>query len=225
MAMRVFEAGEEDNKKPCYLIAGSYAAGKTSLIKTLNPATTFVVDTEAGLMPLRGLGYMATSVRTIEELGEVVNFLNSSEGAVFETVVLDSITELGEAILAEEKKRNRDPRKAYGELHDKINNLMRVFRDIPNKRFIATCKLDRVKDEITGEVNFFASMPSNKLSNSVPSFFDVVLVLRTKAEDDGTLSRFIQANSCKQYVAKDRSQRLQQFNPADLSAILTTVEG
>ena len=225
MAMRVFEAGEEDNKKPCYLIAGQYAAGKTSLIKTLNPATTFVVDTEGGLMPLRGTGFKATSVRSIEELGEVVNFLNSTEGSVFETVVIDSISELAETILNGEKKKNRDPRKAYGELHDKINNLMRVFRDLPGRRFIATCKLDRVKDDISGDVNFFASMPSNKLSNSVPSFFDLVLILRTKAETDGTVNRFMQCISCNQYTAKDRSQRLQQFEPAELSALIQKVEG
>lgn len=106
------------------------------------------------------------------------------------------------------------------ETSDKMIELIKKFRDIPNKNFIGICKIENLKDEMTGVVKYFPALPGNKLSQKLPYLFDEVLYLGLKTDPATQQTyRFIQSQPDFQVTAKDRSGALAQYEPADLSIV------
>jgi hypothetical protein len=94
----------------CY---GQSGAGKTSLIPTLpNP---IILSAEGGLLSIKGADLPYIEVASMEDLKEAYLWLTeSAEADGFQSVALDSISEIAEVVLSAEKKNSKDPRQAYG---------------------------------------------------------------------------------------------------------------
>ena len=59
----------------------------------------------------------------MQEIIEVYKWLVSSEEASqYETICLDSLSEIGEVVLADAKTRFKDARMAYGEMYERLEN-------------------------------------------------------------------------------------------------------
>jgi ABC-type ATPase involved in cell division len=85
----------------CY---GQSGAGKTSLIPTLpNPV---ILSAEAGLLSISGHDIPFIEVKDMATLREAYAWAKTCE---FETICLDSISEIAEVCLATEKKRQQRP--------------------------------------------------------------------------------------------------------------------
>ena len=130
---------------------------------------------------------------------------------------------MSEIVLANEFKKNKDPRKAYGEVIQIMTKTMRRFRDLPiHVVFIA--KQQEVRDETTGSLHYQPMMVGAKLPTQIPYFFDEVLCLRTfDVEDDKgkkTTERWLQTTLGSNYIAKDRSGKLEPLEKPDLSLII-----
>ena len=130
---------------------------------------------------------------------------------------------MSEIVLANEFKKNKDPRKAYGEVIQIMTKTMRRFRDLPiHVVFIA--KQQEVRDEATGMLHYQPMMVGAKLPTQIPYFFDEVLCLRTfDVEDDKgkkTTKRWLQTTLGSNYIAKDRSGKLEPLEKPDLSLII-----
>ena len=203
-----------------YGVAG---AGKTMLCATTG-GSPVVISAEAGLMSLRRYDLPCISVATIADVHEAYTFLlQSQEGKQFNWICLDSISEIAEVVLAAEKKANKDPRAAYGALSDQMMDLLRSFRDMPDRNVYMSAKLERVKDEQTGAVMFGPSMPGQRLAQSIPYLFDEVFVLRAEKDQEGKLQRWLQTQPDFTYTAKDRSGSLDMFELPDLAAIAAKI--
>jgi phage nucleotide-binding protein len=204
------------------LVAGLAGAGKTSLIGTINEPT-LIISAEAGLLPLRHLDIPVVEVKTLEDVKDAYRFVTeSAEAKDFQWIALDSISEIAEVVLANEKKVSKDPRQAYGQLAESMTELIRAFRDMPRNVYFS-CKLERVKDEATGSMLYAPSMPGAKLGQAIPYFFDEVFALRVERDNEGKQMRVLQTQSDFQYIAKDRSGCLEMFEAPDLSAIVNKV--
>ena len=85
------------------LVYGQAGAGKTSLIKTLpNPV---VLSAEAGLLSIADQDIPFIQIETIEQLQEAYLWLkDSEESKQFQSVALDSISEIAEVVLIKEKE-------------------------------------------------------------------------------------------------------------------------
>ena len=101
----------------------------------------------------------------------------SAEAKNFQSIGLDSISEIGEVVLNNAKRQVKDPRQAYGELIEKMETLVRAFRDIPGKNVLVSAKMEPTKDELSGIVKYGPSMPGAKLGPKLPYFFDIVMRL------------------------------------------------
>ena len=66
------------------------------------------------------------------------------------------------------------------------------------------------------------SFPGAKLAQNLPYLFDEVLALRIDKQDDETI-RFLQTQADNQWSAKDRSGKLDQFEEANLSKIISKI--
>ncbi len=86
------------------LVYGEAGAGKTTLIKTL--PKPLILSAEGGLLSLRKENLPFIEIHTVEELRDAAKWLETSaEAKQFESVALDSISEIAEVVLSNEKAR------------------------------------------------------------------------------------------------------------------------
>ena len=205
------------------LVYGQAGAGKTVLAKTL--PRPVVLSAEAGLLSLADADIPFIQITSMEELQEAYRYLTQDEeGQQFESIVLDSISEIGETCLNVELKRAKDPRQAYGEMQHILSDLIRAFRDLRGKNVYFTAKLEKMQDEM-GRILYQPSMPGNKTGQALPYFFDEVLALRMEKDAEGVTQRALMCDSDGLWQAKDRSGKLDMWEAPDLGAIISKIKG
>ena len=205
------------------LVHGQSGVGKTTLIGSLpNPV---VISAEGGLLALADLEIPYLNVTNMTELNEAFEWLlNSKEAEQFQSVAIDSISEIAEVVLNTEKKLTKDPRQAYGALQEQMTDLIRAFRDLPRKHVYMSAKTEKATDE-NGRILYSPSMPGNKLGQMLPYFFDEVLALRVERDSDGATHRGLMCDSDGLWTAKDRSGKLSAWEDAELGAIIRKITG
>lgn len=204
------------------LVYGQAGAGKTSLIKTLpNPV---VLSAEGGLLSIADADLPYIEISDMESLNEAYAWLLTDDGKQFDSVALDSISEIAEVVLSAEKKKTKDPRQAYGSLFDIMGDMIRVFRDLPGKHVYFSAKLEKSQDEM-GRMLYSPSMPGNKLGQALPFFFDECLALRVERDGEGNTQRALMCDSDGLWTAKDRSGKLDAWEAPDLGEIIRKIGG
>lgn len=205
------------------LVYGQAGAGKTTCIATL-PAPV-ILSAEGGLLSLSGADIPFIEITSMADLMESYTWLTSSaEASGFESVAIDSISEIAEVCLSVEKKATKDPRQAYGAMHEHMSDLIRAFRDLPNKHVLMTAKVEKSQDEM-GRILYSPSAPGQKLGPQLPYFFDEVLALRVERDADGNTQRAFMCDSDGLWTAKDRSGRLDSWEAPNLNDIINKIGG
>lgn len=205
------------------LVYGGSGFGKTRLITTA-PAP-FVLSAEAGMLSIRKWNLPAAEIYTIQDFEDVLNWIQTSaEARQFGTFCVDSISEIAEQCLNNAKRTVKDPRQAYGELIEKMESLIRRFRDIKGPNVYMAAKMEPMKDEMTGIIKYGPKMPGAKLGPSLPYFFDEVFRLGVNKDPQGVEYRFLQTQPDLQHEAKDRSGSLAAMEPPDLTHIFTKIQ-
>lgn len=205
------------------LVYGQAGAGKTSLIKTL-PAP-LVLSAEGGLLSIADADVPFIEISSMDTLKEAYEWVaNSAEATHFQSIALDSISEIAEVVLNYEKKIAKDPRQAYGAMQEQMSDIIRAFRDLPAKNVYFSAKLEKTQDEM-GRVLYAPSMPGNKVGQSLPYFFDEVLALRLERDADGNSQRALMCESDGLWQAKDRSGKLSAWEAPDLGEVFKKIGG
>lgn len=205
------------------IVYGPAGAGKTSLIPTL--PTPIALSAEGGLLSIASSDIPYIEIKSMADLHEAYAFLTESEEAgQFSSIALDSISEVAEVVLASELKANKDGRAAYGELNSKMQELIRAFRDIPNKHVYMSAKLEKSQDEM-GRMLYNPAMPGKSLTQGLPYFTDLVLALRVEKDAEGNTQRALMCDSDGLWTAKDRSGKLDAWEAPDLGAIIAKIGG
>lgn len=204
------------------LVHGPPGAGKTRLCATTGDLKhTLIISAEGGLLSVREWEIDVAQVGSIDDVYEVYEFLKRGDHH-YRWVCLDSISEIAEVVLAGEKLRNRDARRAYGEMADTVFDLIRGFRNLPC-HVLMTAKQGR--EEIDGRTLHAPMLPGRQLTLNVAYLFDEVFALRVETNAEGEVVRVLQTGKSKSFDAKDRSGALSMFEQADLSAIAAKICG
>ena len=222
MALKYSMTSEATVRGVKILVYSEAGVGKTVLCSTL--PKPLIISAEAGLLSLRRHSIPVLEIKTIEDLQDAYTFCTTSaEAKNFDSLCLDSLSEMAEVVLANAKRQVKDPRQAYGELLDKMAMVVRSFRDTPDKHVYMSAKMEPYKDELTGIIRYGPAMPGQKLGPQLPYFFDEVFRLGIGKTQDGSLFRFLQTQPDLQYVAKDRSGCLAPVEPPDLSVVINKI--
>ena len=205
------------------LVYGQAGAGKTSLVKTLpNP---IVLSAEGGLLSIRDADLPYIEISDMDTLKEAYTWLTSADEAKqYQSVALDSISEIAEVVLNAEKKATKDPRQAYGAMQEQMADIIRAFRDLPGKHVYMSAKLEKSQDEM-GKMLYNPGMPGKSLTQGLPYFFDEVLALRIERDAEGVTQRALMCDSDGLWLAKDRSSKLEAWEAPDLGAIIAKIQG
>ena len=205
------------------LVYGAAGAGKTTLIRTL--PRPVIISAEAGLLSLVGEDLPYVEVSNMTELKDAYAWAASSDEAKsFESIAIDSLSEVAEVVLNHEKKVAKDPRQAYGAMQEQMTDIIRAFRDLPGRNVYMSAKCEKATDEM-GRVSYAPSMPGNKTGQQLPYFFDEVLALRVEKDADGVPQRALMCASDGLWTAKDRSGRLDAWEAPDLGAVIRKIAG
>lgn len=204
------------------LVYGGAGMGKTVLSATC--PYPVLISAESGMLSLKkenldrlfGFNNPAVAynmpvieIQNVQDLTDAYQWCATShEAGNYQTVCLDSLSEIAEVVLNNAKRQVKDPRQAYGELISQMENLIRLFRDLPYKNVYMAAKMEPTKDELTGVVKYGPSMPGSKLGSKLPYFFDEVFRLGTNKDQQGQSFRFLQTQPDIQFEAKDRSGTL-----------------
>ena len=202
------------------LVYGQAGAGKTYATQTM-PGNVLVISAEAGLLSIKDApNVSAIEVANYDDLREVYAALKSGE-LVYDSVCLDSVSEISEILLVHEKGRNKDGRMAYQNVSEAVTSLMRSFRDL-DMHVLFICK--EGKENNDGVFFFGPKMASKPLGDAITYFFDEVLALRVieDQDDDGNpvAARWLQSRIGQGYTAKDRSGKLEAFEEPNLTALI-----
>jgi len=219
MSIQLKSTGDIHAKGLKVLVYGQAGSGKTTLTKTLPKPV--VLSAEDGLLSLKDDNIPFVEIKNIGDLHDAYSWLQDSDE--FQSVVLDSISEIAEVVLAHEKKVNKDGRAAYGEMDVQLSEIIRAFRDL-NMHVLMTAKLEKQQDEM-GRMLYFPSLPGNKTAQKLPYFFDEVLALRIEKDEEGKTQRALMCDSDGLWLAKDRSGKLEAWETPDLGEIIAKIGG
>ena len=230
------------------LVFAEAGMGKTMLTATL--PRPILISAESGLLSLRPDNIIRVfgadrpdicydiptiEIDSIEDVEQaymwIVNpqnnpVVNEQGHRQFQSISLDSLTEIAEKCLNNAKRSVKDPRQAYGELIEKMQTLVRAFRDIPGLNVYMSAKMSRNKDELTGVTAYGPAMPGAKLGPELPYFFDEVFKMAV-GKDQNTQAdfRYLLTKPDMSNVCKDRSGALDQMEMPHLGQIINKIKG
>lgn len=196
------------------LVYGNAGVGKTRLLASA--PKPIIISAEKGLLSLRKFKLPAIEISSLAQLGEAYQYVAGPQGQAYTTVCLDSVSEIAEVVLAEEKAKTKDGRKAYGEMQDDMVQILRDFRNLPRKHVVFLAKQERIQDGTTGGMLFGPSFPGKQLAQAAPYFFDEVWQLVNFQDPaTGLVTRALRTSPDAQNTAKDRSGALAYWENAD----------
>lgn len=207
----------------CVLYGGS-GTGKTVMSATApNP---IIISAEKGLLSLADHDIPYIEVDTVKSIGEAYKYCVESE---YETIVLDSLSEITVTALSEFKKTmiaesssgKIDARQAYGKIAESIGTMIRNFRDMDGKNVILIAKERRYEDEDSGIVTFEPYMPGKVLPFDLPYLVDEVFCLQISRKGE----RYVQTLADRKRPCKDRSGKLDDNEHPNFTDIFNKIKG
>lgn len=230
--MKVQNTKQIEGTKLKALIGGYSGAGKTTLASTLDGAT-LVISAESGLLSIAGkdVDYVDISrdedgnvlqepAARIKRLGEVFTWLHN--GTKYKNVFLDSLSEMGELLVAKLQKEFPDRKDSFpmwGEYAKLMRSMIKNFRDL-NYHVFMTCIIEADKDQ-NGKRYMSFDIPG-KISEKLPQYFDEVFYLMVG--EDGNRKLYCKATDTLRH-AKDRSNKLETTEEPDLGNLVRKILG
>ena len=201
------------------LVYGPAGIGKTTLCASADD--TIVISAEKGLLSIKEAEVDYIEITSLADLGEAYHYVIQSQ---YKTICFDSISDVAEVVLSELLKDYKDPRQAYGDMADKITAIVRLFRDIDGFNVVFTSKERRLVNE-SGVVSYVPSCPGKQLPEALPYLFDLVMPMQIGKLEDGTKYRYLQTETGRRYIAKDRSGKLNPIEEPHLQKLFDKISG
>jgi phage nucleotide-binding protein len=217
------------------IIYGNPGVGKTTLLTTLPPKETLIVNTEAGEGPLLGTGINQFNVRKALEknpdidavITNLYKFLRTKNHP-FKYVAIDNISELVEQlVLSYTLQRNKKlpELKEHGDTAYKIREIVYNFRDLVYQDisviFNAWETVKEIRQTDGSLVSLIIPMIGNKTSYQMCGLVDMVGRLETAEKTD---KRWIRFGSNPFYLTKSQFKGVDRGEIADLPHIINKIQ-
>jgi phage nucleotide-binding protein len=213
-----------------FLVHGPAGSGKTYMARTCdNDGGAIVLSCESGTLSLADHGIDFLDIGSMDMLVEAFKWLKGSDEAdEYAWVVLDSITEIAGVCLSEEKRQCKDPRAAYGNMQDRVKNILRSFRGLPKHVYFSA---KQARENVDQALLYCPSMPGKTLTQKEPIAhdFDFVFALCVEENEDDSQHprRYLVTQNDGTYEAKSRDPQhvLDQQEAPDLGRIRRKIMG
>lgn len=213
--------------RPAYACAAQYGvkvlahggpgSGKTPLVKTA--PRPVLCATEPGLLSLRDWNGPVWEAYTPKAIDEFFDWLKrSNEPANFDTIAIDSISQLAEIYLAHETQVNKHGLKAYGLMAEKVMEQVTFLYYMQRKHVYLVAK-QQLTDEGGGLMKKRPYFPGKECNIKVPHLYDEILCVGTFQIPGVGEMRAVRAWDSLTVAARDRSGKLAEYEPCDLGAL------
>jgi len=194
------------------IIYGAPGSAKTPLINTA--PRPILLACETGLLSMRNSNvptYLATTTQLIDEFFKW--FLNSNESKNYDTLCIDSASQLADIYLQAAMNGTSSSGKkvhglaAYGEMATSVMGHLRPLYYMAQKHAYVICK-QNVENGMSRP--FF---PGNQLNVDVPHLYDFILHLGIKNVPGAGQVKAFQCNETFDVLARNRTGNLLDYEP------------
>lgn len=191
------------------LICGPSGSGKTSIFRTTGK--TLVISAEGGDLSLNDVEVDSIRIKSLADLKEAYQYIVDNTDK-YDTVGIDSISEIGETIVAELQKdpeynNMKDSMKLWMQYSKIMLAIAKSFRDLDNINVVVLALIESVKSGFDEKV--MPLIPAKKVQAKLQSLYDVVALIQV--DDEG--NRNFICSSTQSFDAKDRSDNLNSVEP------------
>lgn len=202
MAIKIQQTSEiEFNGVKC-IVYGGAGVGKTRLCATA--PKPLLISAEQGLLSLSEVDVPFIEIKNLDDLDEAYNYIKKNNSGQWETICLDSLSEIAEVLIQHELPKHKDGRQAYAALAHAMIPMLKKFRDLKNVNTVFTCKRIDVKDDESGIITTELLLPGQVLGYQVPYLVDELFYM----DIDRKGIPFLQTKPSRRVFCKDRSGAL-----------------
>ena len=222
MSLDIKKTNEQKPTKLNALIYGHSGFGKTTLASTLSKQNAIVISAEAGLLSLKKHNIDYVEINPDSKVSSLRTILSDVAKSGYDTVFIDSLTEISQAFLDLAKTEFPDSRNTmqrFGYYNELMIRFLKYTRDF-DKNIIYTALQKDDKDDVGRQTHVPSLIGS--IRETCPALFDFVFALRIFEKEDEKI-RVLQTDSGDGYICKDRSGELAQFEKPDLGLIINKV--
>lgn len=203
------------------LIYGKPGGGKTPVINTA--PRPVLMACEPGLLSMRDSLVPTWEAYTPGRIKEFFDWLTgSAEARNFDTVGIDSVSQMAEIVVEQMLDKYSHGLKAYGEMARQIMEWMNVLFYMEQKHTYLICKMGTVDFGQGSGLTVRPYFPGQDLNVRIPHLYDEILYLG-KLRVPGVMNEVqaFQTSEAGGIFARDRSGRLSLFEPPNFGAIVS----
>lgn len=213
------------------MLYGQAGIGKTPICCSTAPRPVLLV-TESGVLSVRNMNTPAWEAYTPERIKEFFDwFTKSNDAKNFDTLVIDSGSQVAEIELADQLKKNKDGRKAYGELSKICMEFFSGLYYMPQKHIVMICKLTKAEigKQVINQGGAFVVestfqmqpyFPGQDLNVKVPHMYDAIWYMgRAQVPGQQGQVTAIRTVGTDEIMARDRSGNLAELEPPNLAQL------
>jgi hypothetical protein len=146
-------------------------------------------------------------------------FLHSNESKQFDTLAIDSASQMADIYLQAALKTNKHGLKAYGEMAENVMNHLRPLFYLKEKHTYVICK------ETNDGTKFRPYFPGNQLNIDVPHLYDFILHLGIKNVPNVGQVKAFQCNESYDVMSRNRTGNLADYEQPDFGALVRKAMG
>ncbi len=199
------------------LVFGGAGSGKTPIFNTAPRPLLLAV--EPGMLSMRGSTVPAFEANTVAKIDDFFKwFLSSVEAKNYDTLGVDSVSQMAEIYVEDALRTNSHGMKAYGEMATKVMKHINALYYHPQKHLYLIAKQTVVEENSVQKRKPY--FPGKDLNVKIPHLFDEILHLGLH-NIPGVVGQQKAFCTKEQYdvFARDRSGRLNEFEPPNLTDI------
>ncbi len=199
------------------VVYGPPGSGKTPLLNTA--PRPLLLACEPGLLSMRNSTvptYQGFDVASID--GFFKWFFGSEETKNFDTIAVDSISQMADIYLQQALKENKHGLKAYGEMATSTMNVLRQLYYTRNKHTYLIAK-ESVTDD-NGIRYRKPYMPGQQLPTELPHLFDEILHLGIQNMPGVGTHKAFRCHASIDTLARDRTGSLAEFEPPEFGQLV-----
>lgn len=230
--MKISNTSNIHLKPPYICIYGCSGIGKTSTVKSLPHSEVLLLDAESGLASLEGTsvdtislsrddsGNFVPEEKRYERLLQFNSFIQEQSAKnKYKYIVIDSLTEIGQNIQKLMASKHTGFL-AWSEYTKAMIDLLKFYRDLGHYTVIFTALEGRIEDN-DGASFAYPDIGGKKAKEYLLPQFDEVF--RMIADSDK--NRMFVTRTTAKTQAKDRSNKLDELEPANLGEVLKKMRG
>lgn len=196
---------------------GGPGTGKTPVINTAPRPVMLAV--EPGLLSMKTSTVPTKLAPTWKEIDDFFKwFFGSNETRAFDTLCVDSASQIAEIYLRDNPGKHQHGLKLYGAMAEAVGDILHKLYYLQQKHVYLICKQE-LEQVDGGGGKHRPYFPGNDLKIKTPHLYDEVLQLGIFSIPGVGQTRAFQCHSSFDSYCRDRTGNLNQFEPPDLTAL------